>query len=182
MLESNEALISAMERDQGSLAVIFCPDLGLREQLVDEVESLAPTAARPLRTSDVRAALAAHDRLVLLIPDDEREVVLDLDGSREQAFEPPRTRPIFLFLVRDGDGSIALATEAPSLRSWASGSDVDPEKLRAEVDIDAERDKFHAHTGQTPEAWLARWRSGAIPQDITTYILSYRAALLEQQP
>jgi hypothetical protein len=180
MLESNEALVSAMERDQGSLAIVFCPNLRLREQLADEVESLAPTAARPLRTSDVRAAIAAHDRLVLLIPDDEREVVLDLDGSREQTFEPPRTQPIVLFLIRDGDGCATLATDAPSIRSWASGSDVDPERL-AEIDVDAERDTFYTRTGQTPEAWLDQWRSGAIPQDAATYTLAYRAALLERQ-
>ena len=179
MRESNQSLIGAMERDLGGLAIVFCADLRLRDQLVEDVESLTATAARAFRTADVRAALAAPDQLALLVPENEREVVLDLDGSREQALDPPRTQPIVLFLVRDGDGSDALATEAPSVWSWASGNDVDPEAL-AEVDIESERTKFHVRTGQPPESWLARWRTGDIPQDAAGYVLAYRAALLER--
>lgn len=179
MREAIQALVGAMERDLGGLAIVYCADLRMREQLVDDVESLAPTVARPFRTADVGAAIAAHDRLALLIPVDEREVVLDLDGSREQALEPPRTQPIVLFLVRDGDGSSALATEAPSVRSWASGNDVDPEKL-AEIDVEAERASFQARTGKTPEDWLAAWRAGAILQDAAAYTIAFRAALLER--
>lgn len=179
MRESNQSLVGALERDVGGLAIVFCPDLKRREQLVDEVASLASSSQPPLRTADVRTAIAAHDRLVLLIPGNEREVVLDLDGSREQTLEPPRTQPLVLFLMRDGDGSKALALEAPSVWSWASGNDVDPEAL-SEIDVEAERARFHERTGQTPEAWLARWRTGEIAQDAASYVLAYRAALLER--
>jgi len=179
MRESNQSLVGALERDLGGLAIVFCADFTRRAQLVEEVASLASSRAAPLRTADVRAAIAAHDRLVLLVPDNEREVVLDLDGSREQTLEPARTQPIVLFLMRDGDGSKALALEAPSIWSWASGNDVDPEAL-SEIDIDAERASFLERTGQTPEAWLAQWRTGEMPQDAAAYVLAYRAALLER--
>ena len=117
MRKSNDAIVSAMERDLGGLAIIYCTDLQVRDQLADNVESLAPSAWRALRTPHVRTAIAAHDRFVLLIPENEREVVLDLDGSREQTFDPPRRLPIFLFLIRDGEGSATLATDAASVRS-----------------------------------------------------------------
>ena len=58
-----------------------------------------------------------------------------------------------LFLLRDGDGRRALAKEAPSLWSWATGSDSDPEAL-AEIDPAAERAAFEAQHGVTPEDWV----------------------------
>jgi hypothetical protein len=180
MREVNQALVGAMERDLGGLAIVFCRDLWMRERLVEDIESLAATAARSFRTSDVRAAIAAHDRLVLLIPENEREVVLDLDGAREETLEPPRSQPIVLFLVREGDGSQTLATGAPSVWSWTSGNVVDPESL-GEIDVEAERKRFHERTGQTPEEWLAQWRTGGTPHNALAYTLAYRAALLERR-
>ena len=48
MREATEVLQSALQRDDGGIAVVWCPDLGLRDWLVSEVDSLAPTGARPL--------------------------------------------------------------------------------------------------------------------------------------
>lgn len=48
-----------------------------------------------------------------------------------------------------------------------------------EIDVPLERSNFQQRTGETPEAWLARWRAGKIPQDGASWSLSYRAALLE---
>ena len=42
--------------------------------------------------------------MVLLVPADEREVVLDLDASRDRLLEPARAHPVVLFLLRNGDG------------------------------------------------------------------------------
>ena len=180
MREAIQSLAGALQRDWGGLTIVFCPDLRLRDALAEEVESLAPSEARTFRTSDVQAALQAHDRLVMLLPENERDVVLDLDGCREQALNPPRTQPIVLFLLRDGDGSNALATDAPSIWSWASGNDVDPERL-AEIDVEKERESFEELTGRTPEKWLSSWRDGTGPRADVDYALAARAMLLEHR-
>jgi hypothetical protein len=172
------ALAAALQRDEGGLAIVWCPDLGLRDWLAGQVESLAPTGTVPLRVSGVEEAIAAPDRMVLLLPLDERAVVLDLDASRDRLLEPRRTCPVVLFLLREGDGQRALAEDAPSLWSWAMGSDPDPEAI-AEIDPAAERTSFEAEHGATPEAWLGRWRAGAIPHDAQGFSTAYRAMLLE---
>ena len=173
-------MLNAIDRDPSGVAVILCPDFGLREWLVDQVESLASKSAEPIRLAEVEAALAERSRLVLLVPKNEREAVLDLDASRDRILHVPRSQPIVLFLLRDGDGARALAIEAPSLRSWIAGSDADPEKL-AEVDVTAERTAFTSEHGETPEAWLARWRAGAIPETSSNYRAAHQAALLEER-
>jgi hypothetical protein len=178
MRDPIESLASALQRDEGGLAIVWCPDLGLRDWLVSEVESLAPKGARPIRVSGVEETIAAPDRMVLLVPLDEREVVLDLDASRDRLLEPGRTRPVVLFLLRDGDGQRALAEEAPSLWSWAAGSDADPEAL-AEIDPVAERAVFEAQHGATPEAWLAQWRADGMTRSSQNLSAAYRAMLLE---
>lgn len=151
MREPSIALLGAIERDVGGLAIVTCPDLDLRDWLVAEVESLVPTDAHAFRTRSVREALDAPDRLALLIPVNEAEVVRELDGCRDQALEPARTQPLVLFLLRHGDGYQTLAAEAPSVWSWASGSIVDPEAL-AELDLDAERARFCDETGRARPA------------------------------
>jgi hypothetical protein len=178
MRDAIGSLASALQRDEGGLAIVWCPDLGLRDWLVGEVESLAPRAARPVRVSGAEEAIAVPDRMVLLVPMDEREVVLDLDASRDRLLEPVRTHPVVLFLLREGDGRRALAESAPSLWSWAAGSDADPEAL-AEIDPAAERRAFEETHGATPEAWLIRWRAGAVARDAQSLSVAYRAMLLE---
>ncbi|HWO22449.1 MAG TPA: hypothetical protein VNO30_27010 [Kofleriaceae bacterium] len=177
-MNPTQALISALERDLGGVAVIWCPDLGLREWLLDEVEGLAPLDAMPLRTASVDEAIKTPDRMVLLVPDDERAAVEELEGRRDQLLDPPRSQSVVLFLLRDGDGRIALAN-APSLSSWVRGSDVDPDRV-AEVDVTSERARFDTEMGQSVEDWLAAWRAGAIPRNGETFARAYWAALLER--
>lgn len=179
MRNAVQSLFNAIDREVGGVAVIRCPDLGLREWLVEQVESLVPDAARARRVTDVEAALREPNRLVLLIPQNERDAVLDLDASRDRILEgPARTQPIVLFLLRDGDGEQALASEAPSIRSWVSGSEADPEAL-AEIDIEKGREAFDAEHHLTPEAWLERWRSGALPMTGANFRTAFDASLLE---
>lgn len=179
MRDPVEVLTNAIDRDQGGIAVVYCPDLGLLEWLVGEVESLAPPGSNPVRKHDIEGALAEPSRLVLLVPDNEREVVLDLDASRDRLLEPGvRSQAIVLFLIRGGDGQHALAAEAMSLASWIGGSDADPEAL-AELDVDAARAEFQREWGETPEAWLASWRSGTHSLDLRNFRTAYRAMLLE---
>jgi hypothetical protein len=178
-MNPTQALISAIERDLGGVAVVWCPDLGLRDWLVQEVAGLAGPVAAPLRTTSVDDAINTPDRMVLLVPTDERAVVEELDGRRDQLLaDPQRTQPVVLFLLRDGDGRVALA-KAPSLSSWVRGSDVDPDRI-AEVDVTADRARFEAETGRTVEDWLAGWRAGMLPRDGEAYARAYWAALLER--
>lgn len=179
MRSAIESLLNAIDRETGGVAVVRCPDFGLRDWLVEQVESLVSASAQAHRVADAEAALREPNRLALLVPNNEREVVLDLDGSRDRILEDhPRTQPIVLFLLRDGDGELALAREAPSLRSWVSGSDADPEAI-AEVDVDQERRAFEARHGVSPEAWLVRWRDEDLPMTATNFRTAYDASLLE---
>jgi hypothetical protein len=181
MRDPIQTLLSALERDEGGIALVWCPDLGLRDWLVAEVESLAPEGSEPFRTASVEEAIDAPNRLALVVPDDERTTVLDLDGSRDRlrSEERPRTQPVVLFLLRDGDGRQALATEAISLSSWVGGSDADPEAL-AEIDVMAERERFHGENGKTPEQWLQDWRTQGSPKTSELFGVAYRAMLLER--
>jgi hypothetical protein len=85
---------------------------------------------------------------------------------------------VVLFLLRNGDGSVALA-KAPSLSSWVRGSDVDPDRL-AEVDVTTDRSRFEAEVARSVEDWLADWRAGRIPRDGATFARAYWAELLER--
>lgn len=181
MREPTFAVLNALERDAGGLALIWCPDLDLREWLVRDISSYLPVGLRPVQVATVAEALALPDELVFLVPRDEAGTVDDLEGSRDRVFDPdqPRTQPIVLFLLNGGDGQRVLAN-APGLKSWLRGNDVDPEE-RAEIDEDTERQLFEQQTGQTPEGWLAAWRRGAHPHDDEHYECAYRALLLEKK-
>lgn len=177
MRDPTTSLVNAIQRDSGGFAVVFYPDLGLREWLAKEVESLLPDDVPRVRASTAEEALAAPDRAVLLIPIDEASVVEDLDALRDQFLFPQRQHPVVVFLLRDGDGQRALS-RAPSFASLIRGSDPDPEML-AELDVDGERVAFLNTTGESPEAWLRRWRAGDIPTDPVSLSVAYRAMLLE---
>jgi hypothetical protein len=173
-----QALIAAIEGNLGGVVVVRYPDLGLRDWAIREVEGLAGEDAQPLRTASVDEAIQNPYRLVLLVPQDERAVVEDLDGCRDRLLDPPRTQPVILFLLREGDGSDALA-KSPSLTSWVLGSrEVDPDKL-AEIDVPADRALFEAEVGRSVEDWLADWRAERIPRDGQNVARAYWAALLE---
>lgn len=181
MRNAIQSMLNAVDREAGGVAIVLCPDFGLRDWLVEQLESLVSEEVNALRVFDVEAALAEPARLVLLIPKDEREAVLGLDASRDRILqEPARSQPIVLFLLRDGDGERALAKEAPSLRSWIGGSDADPEAL-AEIDVPKERAAFEREHGVTPEAWLAQWRSGALPETASNFRTTHSAMLLEDR-
>jgi len=180
MRSAIESLLNAVERDPGGVAIVLCPDFGLRDWLCEQVDGLMPDGVDTVRVGEVEAALAEPTRLVLLVPNNEREVVLDLDANRDRILqEPGRSQPIVLFLMRDGDGMHALAREAPSLRSWIGGSDADPERL-AEISVPTERAAFEQKHGLKPEAWLAQWRCGSLPRSGQSYRTAYDALLIEK--
>lgn len=169
--------LMALERARGGIAVMWVDELDRREWVVGEVDSLVPASAHPVRAQDVESALAEPTRVVLLVPDNEREVVLGLDGSRERLLD--RTQPVVLFLMRDGEGQQALAAEAPSLASWVGGRDVDVEDI-AEIDPKVEREAFQAEHGCSPEQWLVGWRSGSVLRTNENYGTAFRAMFLQE--
>jgi hypothetical protein len=180
MRDPIQATLSAIERDPGGIAIVWCPDLGLREWLAGEVEALIGSDRLSFRAASLEDALDSPDRVALWLPGNESEAVLDLDGSRDRLRNPekPRTQPIVLFLLRHGDGAALIASQATSLWSIAGGSDVDPESL-AEIDVPAERERFARETGKTPEAWLEDWRAGRVAANSATLVTYYWAKLLE---
>lgn len=172
-----DVVVNAVDRDVGGVVIVWCPDLGLREWLVGEVQSVVDLAARPFRAETLDAALTQPLRMALLVPGDEREMVRDLDGARDRLIETGRTQPIVLFLLRDGDGRRELE-RLPSLASWIEGSDADPEKV-AEIDVVAERAAFVREVGESPEEFLTKWRAEKLTNDARNLNLSYWATLLE---
>ena len=172
-----EAILSAIERDPNGIGLVWCPDFGLRDWLVGEAESLAPQAATSVVLHDVASALAQPNRLVLLVPQDETEVIRDLDAMRDRLTQG-RSWPVVVFLLRHGDGQRTMATEAAGLRSWLRGSDADPDAI-AEVDPVTERAAFIAHAGEPPEAFLTKWRAEQVPNNARNLGLYYWADLLE---
>lgn len=179
MRDPIRALLNALDREGAGVSIVYCPDLGLRDWLVEQVEGLMPDDVRTIRVSTVEDALREPSRLALLIPQNEREVVLELDGSRDRILgDPPRTQPIVLFLLRDGDGQAALTSKAPSLRRWVSGSDADPEAL-AEIDVAKERQSFEARHHATPEVWLKQWRTGTLKMTAANFRTAFDASLIE---
>lgn len=178
-MNPTQALLSAIGRDQGGVAVVWCPDLGLRDWLVDEVAELAELGAEPLRTDSADEAIQAPHRMALLVPGNERAVIEELEGRRDQLLTPPRTQPVVVFLLRNGDGRTALAN-APGLSSWVRGSDVDPDQIAA-VDVVADRARFQAEVGRSVEDWLTDWSANKIPRNGESFARAYWAALLEQR-
>ena len=182
MRDPIEALLGAIQRDAGGIALVWSPqDVGVRDWLVSQVLGLTQDRA-PAVVETVDQALAFPDRLAVIVPRNEAEAVADLDASRERirSVEAPRTQPIVLFLYRDGAGQRALA-DAASLRSLTGGSDPDPEALsEAPVAVDqaGERTRFEARMSRTPEVWLAEWRHGSLAQNAENYAVAAWADFL----
>jgi len=176
-----QALICALERDPGGVVIVWYSEPYLREWLIAEVDGLAlPEEIRPLRVASVDEALQAFDRMALLaLPgeSEERSAVEQLEGCLDALLLAPRTFPVVLFLLRQGDGRDALA-RAPGLSSWTRGCDIDPDQL-AQIDVVADRARFASETGQSVDDWLADWRAGRISRTGKSFGLAYWAALLE---
>jgi hypothetical protein len=162
-------------REANPVAVIFYPESATRAALLEQAELLAPDDRRVLRARDMEAAFHDPDAIVLLTPDDEPGAVDILNRRREDLVE--RTAPAVLFLLCDGTGEARLR-EAFALASWLRGREYDP--ARAEpIDAGAARRAFAERTGSPAEAWLAAWRTGALPDTLENNLLSHEALLLE---
>ena len=158
------------------IVVILYEDAELREQLISEMELLAPEGRRIRRIRDVEEAFQDLDSILFLTPGDERKALRVLDGKREAMVE--RTTPLVVFLVRDGDGARGLDS-APGLASWVQGKVIDPHRLE-QIDLKSERERFHQETKLWPEEWLAQYRSGILPDTLENALMSCHAGLLEE--
>ena len=174
--ESGSALWRVLH--EGSpISCVYYADLVGREDTAELLEAFAQDSHVVRRTARVDDAFdeACAKTALLLLPDDERDAVLELDGRREALAE--RQAPVVLFLLRDGQGARALA-EAPGLAGWLRGRDVDPERLDA-MDLEAESASFEKDTGRTAAAWLSAWRAGELTDTLGNNLTLQRALLLE---
>ncbi len=175
MRDASAALWKAL-RSQTPVVIVLYEDAGLREELISEMKTMAPVGASFRQSSDVEDAFRMPDSLLFLVPTDERQAVLTLDGRRDAL--PERHSPVVLLLIRDGDGVRSLS-DAPGLASWVQGSEVDPHRL-AQIDLRRERERFKEMTGRWPEEWLAAYRLGQIPDTLENGLWASRAGLLEE--
>lgn len=174
MPSGSSSLPDALLRDRGSVTVVYAPDVATRDELVEDVVSFLPPADPVHRVTLGDDVFAQPPGWVLLVPADEEDAVLTMDGRREQLLD--RAHPVVLFLLNGGAGERALAEQAPSLSSWLAGNGADPE-TEDPTDADALRRSFVDATGQTPEAWLAAWRAHALPYTLDNVLRSYDAWL-----
>lgn len=177
MTNPTASLASALDRDTAAFVVVYYAEDEARERIMAEVDSLVSPSTPRLVTDDIDAALTHPDTLVFLLPNDEQDAVLTLDGMREHFTQPPRRQPVVLFLLRDGSGPRALP-HAAGFASWIRGQELDPDR-EAEIEPEVERAAFMKRTGKLPEAWLADWRAAGEPLNAETIALSFRAKFLE---
>lgn len=160
------------------IGLVIYSDYAQRNELLSELELLAPSGIQVLHANTLDEALPQPNALILLTPPDEGATVLELDGRREQFLN--RQVPLLLFLLRGGEGLRVLA-DAPGLASWLNGSEVEPERLQ-NIDVDAENQAFLARTGKRPDAWLAAYEAGELPETFENILLTHRARLLGGGP
>jgi hypothetical protein len=177
MRDASAALWKAL-RSGTPIIIVLYEDAGTREEIIAEMEALAPQTHNALKSPDVEEAFRNTSSLLFIVPPDERQAILTLDGRRDALLD--RYAPVVLLLVRDGDG-IRTLSEAPGLASWVQGSEVDPHQL-AQIDLQTERTSFKKETGLWPEDWLNAYRSGQIPDTLENSLLATKAGLLEDQP
>lgn len=166
------ALVSALYRDRGGVAVVYYPEMSDRTWMVKDVQSLLPPIPAPVITQTLFDCLDSPNAPCLLVPRNEAETVMELDGSRELFIATGRTQPVVLFLLRDGDGAKALK-RAPSIASWLRGSDPDPELLAEEFGTSV--DEFQKAHQQTPSGWIRQWREDGCASDPETLAIAYLA-------
>jgi hypothetical protein len=166
-----EVLSNALIGGAPVVAVYF-PDFGLRENIVEEVETTLPPTQPTRQVSSLKEALKSDpNHVVLFDPVDEAATLEELEAMREQLVG--RNQPIVLFLLREGPGAKRLP-DLPSLSSWIRGNEVDPEQL-AEIDPIEARRMFELETGLGPEQWLDAHAGSLSSQPLGLY---YRALFL----
>lgn len=169
---STSSLLHAVAQAE-PLAVVIYPDSGERAHLIDEIIDLRGGEWRYIR--EPAELFESDDRPTFLVPVDEGACVRLLERRRETLVD--REGPIVLFLLRGGTGQDALR-EAPALKSWVLGNEVDPIALE-DLDLDAARGAFQRLTGQTAAEWLGKWRAGEVPETTEAHALAHRALLIE---
>jgi hypothetical protein len=171
---STATLWRQLHESGAPLSLVLYSSPAALDDVLETVQLVAPDGMKLLRTRDVEDAFARPDVPLLLTPDQEALAVATLDGRREALLE--RTATAILFLLKDGSGERELKGRAFGLASWLQGREFDPEP--AEIDVAHERARFAEVTGRLPDAWLAAWGLGEIPDTLENSFLYQRALLL----
>jgi hypothetical protein len=159
---------------------VLYEDYATREQLIELSYLVAPGEFEAHRTEDLDEVFREDRRgtLLLFAPRNEVDALRALDAQRDAL--SARTAPLVLFLLRRGPG----LAELPSLAGLAAllrDQELDPEQLDT-FEMELERDRFEEEVQQTPEAWLAAWRAGTIPETPESTLIFHQALLLERTP
>lgn len=175
MRDASAALWKALGSAEPLIVVLY-EHAEQREELLSDMRGLAPEGLTQRHSSDLEDVFREPSTLLFLVPEDEREAVLTLEGRREAMLG--RTAPAVLLLIRGGDGVRSLA-EAPGLASWVAGNEVDPYRLSL-VDVPLRRQAFKQKTGLWPEEWLREFRAGRVPDTLDNNLWATHARLLEE--
>ena len=177
-MRDSSAVLWRVLRANEPLAVVLYSDPVARDEICSLVKLLAPPGTDIVRSNDTDDAFgeALASSILLLTPSDEVDAVVTYEARREALIN--RRVPAILFLLRGGEAQRKLQ-DAPALTSWLRGDLIDPEALDT-VDIGAERERFRAETGQSPEEWLAASSSAAV-DTLEANLLRHRARFLEKK-
>lgn len=179
-MRDRSATLWRVLHEDAPLIVVIYHDTQQRQDLMDQIELLAPERARIHRTDDVETAFSMPEALLLLTPSIE-PAALRLLGGRHEALLS-REVPAVFFLLRGGDALRELRNiEMAGLASWLRGRIIDPETLDA-VHLDAERASFIEEVGEPPEQWLRQWRAGQLDDTLDHNLIAHRAAVLVEEP
>lgn len=179
-MSSSTGVLWRILRENNPIAAVYYPELVTRTALIESLKLLAPPGLPVKEATEIDAAFADPDKIVVLLPDDEAEAVAVLDRRREELRD--RTAPVVLFLLCDGSGEQRLRS-AFALASWLRGREYDPERSQPleSSEIAAARQEFIKRTGSSPEDWLERWRAGSVADTLANNLLSHEAMSLENQ-
>lgn len=84
-------LSNALETGRSGILIVWYPDGGLRDEIVDEVASLLPEP--PAYVTSAEDAILRPAEVVFVLAADEALAVEDLDGGRDRTLEPRRSGP-----------------------------------------------------------------------------------------
>lgn len=159
------------------VVVTYGDDQDLQDN-IREVCALLDVEVESASVEDLDRAVAQPDRaLLFLVPfHAQEETMAQLAVERDQLGR--RTKPLVMFLPRDGAG-LSMLSGLPFLASWLRGRILDPELDL--IDVETARSAFQHVTGRSPEAYLVAWRQGELRDDLDHNLWHGEARLLSRE-
>lgn len=176
MTDSSGTLWTKLQPDGANpVIVVVYSDLAERRELVEATAQLAASDdTREVTDLQDVFSPAVRTTTFLVVPNDEEAALQELEWRRDELAE--REAPVVMFLFDRGKG-IEVLRESPALASWVRGRHLVPAE-RDRIDAEAERRKFRAETGHSPEEWLDQWNSGGISDSLDANVLKNWALML----